>query len=102
MPRTKTNKSQMVRDMLTENPKVLVKDVVQAMSAKGLKVSSNLVYLQRAKLRAKKRRMGRSHANGMVYSSSADPINVIMRAKALANDVGGLNKLKQLVEVLAE
>jgi hypothetical protein len=102
MAKAKANKSQMVRDMLTKNPTMPVKDVVTAMGEQGMRVTSNLVYFLRAKMRARKRRMVRRQIAGVVGNKSVDLVSVIVRVKAVATEVGGLAKLKQLVEVLAE
>ncbi len=45
MPRgKKTNKSQAIRDLLTAKPEMTVKEVLAALSTRGLKVTDNLVY----------------------------------------------------------
>jgi hypothetical protein len=102
MAKAKTNKSEMIREILTQNPHMPVRDVVASMAAKGMKVTHNLVYFLRAKMRAKKRRMVRRQVASVVSNNLVDPVSVIVRVKALSTEVGGLAKLKQLVEVLAE
>jgi hypothetical protein len=102
MAKAKTNKSQMVRDMLTENPQMPVKDIVSTMAAKGQKVTPNLVYFLRMKAKAKKRRQVRQKVAKVVSSNgSLDAVTVIVKVKGLAAEVGGMGKLKELVEALA-
>ena len=98
-----TNKSQAIRDMLAANPKAKVKDIVDAMGKKGLKVSPNLVYFLKAKGKAKKRRIKRQKA---VAAGSAaghiDAVGLVMDVRHLAVKAGGMKRLKELVDILSE
>jgi hypothetical protein len=98
-----TNKSQAIRDMLAANPKAKVKDIVDAMAKKGLKVSPNLVYLLKAKGKAKRRKAKRQKA---VAASRAaghlDAVGLVMDVRHLAVKAGGMKRLKELVDILSE
>ena len=101
MAKRKHNKSQAVRDLLTANPKMTTKEIVGAMSAKGMKISPNLVYLIKSKGRSKTRRQKRARFNEAAKSMST-PLDVIIQLKSLSDNVGGLKNLKKLVDLLVD
>jgi hypothetical protein len=109
MARSKVNKSQIVRDILTAKPEMKAKEVVEAMAAKGHKITDALVYAVKGAMKEKKKRKARvvkaakaaaPSSNGHV--SKADAITMIREVKALAGKAGGYEKLKELVDALAE
>jgi len=103
MPRgKKTNKSQAIRDLLTATPEMTVKEVQAALSTKGLKVTDNLVYFIKGKMKAKTQRRKRVVRAARAASANGDPVALILEVKALADRAGGISKLKELVEALAE
>jgi len=117
MARAGVNKSELVRKMLKENPGIEVKEVVAKMAAQGHKITPNLVYFVKGKTSgAKKRKQriakaamaatppGATVGNGIIAraDAKADAITLIREVKALAVKVGGYDKLKDLVDALAE
>ena len=109
MAKTKVNKSEIVREILTATPELKAKEVVEAMAAKGHKITDALVYAVKGAMKEKKARKKRlvkaakaaaPSSNGQV--SKADAITMIREVKALAEKAGGFEKLKELVEALAE
>jgi hypothetical protein len=103
MPRgKKTNKSQAIRDLLTANPEMTAREVLSALSARGLKVTDNLVYFIKGKMKAKTQRRRRVVRAARAASANGDPVTLIREIKALAGKSGGIGKLKELVEALAE
>jgi len=103
MPRRKTNKSAAIREFLISNPKTPTKDVISALAQKGIKVSHNLVYLTKAKMGARKRKQKRQKAVASANSAGiANPVQLILKVRSLADEAGGIRNLKQLVDVLAE
>jgi hypothetical protein len=105
------NKSQAIRDFLTANPNMKVKEVVDALGKTGLKVSDNLVYNIKGRLKEKRRRKAHvvkaaKAAATTAFSNSTsiktDAITMIREVKALAKKAGGYAKLKDLVDALAE
>ena len=106
MPRKKggVNKSAAIREILAQSPDKPVKDIVDTMANKGMKVTANLVYFIKAKMRAGKRKMARQKAAHAVSSGNgvaSNPIELIRKVKLLASEVGGLKKLKELTEILS-
>lgn len=94
------NKSQAIRDALSENPKAGSKEIVARLAEKGIKVSGTLVYYIKSKARKAIRQQKRMAAASVAKNGSA--VDVVIRVKALATEVGGIKQLKQLVDVLAE
>jgi hypothetical protein len=99
----KVNKSQAIRDFFSANPRADSKTVVAGLADKGVKVSPTMVYYIKSKLGHAKRRARReSLALSSRKSGAANPVEIVLRVKDLARDVGGVKHLKQLVDLLAE
>jgi hypothetical protein len=100
---TPINKSQAIRDFLAGNPKAGTKDIVAGLAEKGIKVGPPLVYLIRSKANKAKRRARRDRAvessRGM---ATADPVALIRTVRDLGVQVGGIQNLKKLVDLLAK
>ena len=105
MAKAKTNKSQAVRDVLAANPEMKAKAVVAALAEKGITVTGNLVYFIKGRMKTtkghKERRQIRQQKVAKVLKGG-DPVALIRKIKALAEEVGGIGKLKELVNVLSE
>ena len=112
MAKTKgKNRSQSIRDYLTVNPDSKAKEVVEALSKAGIKTNEGLVYAVKGSMTEKKRRKKRVAKAAMAavskpsnngHVSKADAVTMIREAKALAEKAGGYEKLKELVDALAE
>ena len=105
------NKSEAVRELLKENPAIKAGEVIDTLAKKGIKVNPSTYYLVKGKMKGKKAR--RKKARQMVENVTAtmssngptktsDVISTIIKVKHLAAEVGGLKKLKALVEALGE
>ena len=100
---TPVNKSQAIRDFLKGNPKAGTKEVVAGLAEKGVKVGPPLVYLIRSKANKVNRRAKRDRvAESSRQTGSRNPVEVVLRVKDLAREVGGIKNLKLLVDLLAE
>lgn len=95
----KFNKAQAIRDFLSTKPKATNREVMEALGEKGIKVSYNQVYFVKVKGKKAKRRAAvkATRAAGM-----SNPVEAVMKVRALASEVGGMKSLKQLVDLLAE
>ncbi len=99
----KVNKSQAVRDFLVRYPKADSKAIIAGLGEKGVKVSPTMVYYVRSKLKQASRRAKRERvAESSRQSSARNPVELVLRVKDLAREVGGIRHLKQLVDLLAE
>jgi hypothetical protein len=97
------NKSQAIRDLFAETPKADSKTVIARLAERGVKVSPTMVYYVRSKLGQAERRAKRDRvAASSRQTTSNDPVELVIRVKALAREVGGIANLKQLVDLLAE
>lgn len=97
------NKSDAIRDYLSGNPKATSKEVVEALAAKGIKVAPSLIYFVKSRARYAKHKARRDKAaEGLSQSGVSSPLELVVRVKKLANEVGGIKNLKKLVDVLAE
>jgi transposase len=92
-----------IREILAAEPMTPTKEVVEALAAKGVKVSPNHVYLIKSKMKMKKRRQVREKAAAVIQrTGTPNPAQAVTKVKTLALELGGLKNLKQLVDVLSE
>ncbi len=107
------NKSAAVREVLAANPTVTFKDATVALATKGVTgVSSSLFYLTRSKLKAPTRQYAAEAIKKNARRKFTTPDNrtaqsvrvvgVITGVKALADEVGGMDSLKTLVEAMSD
>ena len=99
----KVNKSQAIRDFYSTNPRADTKTVVAGLADRGVKVSPTMVYYIKSKLGQAKRKARREKmAESSRRSGASNPVEIVLRVKDLAREVGGVKNLKQLVDLLAE
>jgi hypothetical protein len=98
-----TNRSEAVREALAQSPKAGSKEIITNLAARGIKVSTTLVYYVKSKQNQARRRARRAEvAATSKRTATTDPVELVMRVKQLAGEVGGLRNLKMLVDLLAE
>jgi hypothetical protein len=106
MAKTKNavNRSEEIRKILRANPTMPAKEVVSTLAAQGIKVNDPLVYFVKGRMKAQRGR--RKKAQQMVAKVAAtgysDPVTTILKVKGWANEVGGMKKLKALVDALSQ
>jgi hypothetical protein len=97
------NRSQAVREALVQNPKAGSKEIIALLGTKGIKVSPTLVYYVKSKQNQARRRARRAEvAETSRRTATTNPVELVMRVKQLAAEVGGIRNLKTLVDLLAE
>jgi hypothetical protein len=99
------NKSEEIRQLLKANPKITAKEVTATLGAKGIKVSEKLYYLVKGKMlgrQAHKKKARKMVAKVAESTGSADALSTILKVKSWANEVGGMKKLRALVEALSD
>jgi hypothetical protein len=97
------NKSQAIRDVFAENPKAETRVVIARLAEKGVKVSPTMVYYVRSKQRLANRKAKRARvAESSAKTGIPNPVELVLRVKDMAREVGGIRNLKQLVDLLAE
>jgi hypothetical protein len=99
----KVNKSQAIRDLFALDPKMDSKAVMEKLAADGVKVSPTMVYYVRSRLKHAARREKRDRVAASSRSTAVtNPVELVLRVKDLAREVGGIRQLKQLVDLLAD
>jgi hypothetical protein len=101
------NKSQAIRDLLKENPKIKGSEAVALLKEKGIEISGGLFYIVKGKaLGRKSRRKKREKTAVGVLEATAvnhsDAVSTIVKVKAFAAEVGGLRTLRKLVDALSD
>src|SRR4051812_34815513 len=98
-----TNRSAAIRAALIELPKAGPKEIVAHLAGKGIKVAPTLVYYIRSEAKKKQRKQKRAIvASTSEGTKAGNPVDLVVRVKALARDAGGIGDLKRLVDALAE
>jgi hypothetical protein len=103
------NKSAEIRELIRVNPAISATEAIAALNAKGIKIDKSLFYFNKGKLKGKKSR--RKKARQMVQNVTAtmssngptktsDVVATVLKVKHLAAEVGGLKKLRSLVDAL--
>jgi len=106
MPKKKNgvNKSEEIRQLFRSNPTMPVKEVISTLAGRGIKVADTQVYFVKGKMKGRQGR--RKKAQRMVANVAAtgntDPVKTILKVTAWVNEIGGLKKLKALVDALSE
>lgn len=98
------SKSAAIRDFLRANRKKTAKEVVAALAEKGIQVTEGLVYYTKGKMRGRRgrRKKARLLMANVAATGNRDPVATILLVKSWASQVGGMKKLKALVDALAE
>jgi hypothetical protein len=98
------NKSEEIRQLLRANPKMPVSEVVDTLGKRGIEVHPTLVYFVKGKMQGRRgrRKRARQMVANVAATGNSDPVKTILKVKGWANEVGGLKKLKALVEALSE
>jgi hypothetical protein len=107
------NKSQAMRDLLAKSPEIKAAEAIATLAKQGIKVIPSLYYYTKGKMSGKKGRRKKARQmvanvtatmsnNGAPPTKTSDVVATILKVKHLAADVGGLKKLKSLVDALNE
>jgi hypothetical protein len=101
------NKSEAIRELLKANPEMGAKEAVAALATKGIEVSDNLVYFIKGQIKGRKSKKKKVQQIVAKVAEAtdvpkSDALSTILKVKALASEVGGLKKLKALVEALSD
>ena len=99
------NMSQEIRNLIIEYHKMKAKEIVASLAKRGIAVKEGLVYFIKGQTKGRKGR--KRKADDMIATVAAttgttDALSVILKVKGLANQVGGLKKLKAIIDALSE
>jgi hypothetical protein len=98
------NGSQAIRGILNDHPALTAKEVVGQLAQRGVTVRPSLVYMVKGSMRShagRRRRKAARLASVADKSGIGDPVALIRDVKLLADRVGGMRNLRELVTVLA-
>jgi hypothetical protein len=107
------NKSAELRELLRQNPGITASEAIATLGKRGIKIIPSMYYFNKGKLQGKKGRRKKARqmvanvtatmsSNGASPMKTGDVVATILKVKHLAAEVGGLKKLKTLVEALGE
>jgi hypothetical protein len=109
--KTKVNKSQAVRDYCAEHPEAKPAEVAAALAEMGIQVTpqavSTIKYQAAKKSTDAPKRRGRPRKGEKATPAArtngrTGDLSALLAAKALADQVGGVEKAKQLLDTLAK
>lgn len=101
------NKSEEIHKLLQANPKTSAKEVISTLGRKGISVTDSLYYFVKGKMKGRRSRRQKAQkvvakVTAVTPSSDTDAVKTILKVKGWAAEVGGMKKLKSLVEALSE
>jgi hypothetical protein len=103
------NKSQAIRELLKENPKIKASDAIANLAAKGIDAKASLFYIVKGKALGRKTRRKKLQQEAVAVATASgngetvhksDALATILKIKTFAASVGGLRTLKKLVDAL--
>jgi hypothetical protein len=97
------NKSAAIRELLEKDPNTATKEIVESLEQRGVTVRPHLVYLLKSQMKAKRRRQKRQQiVENSKQMGITNPVQLILEIRRLSQQVGGIRRFKELVDVLAE
>jgi hypothetical protein len=97
------NRSAAIRDELAKNPKATSTEIVALLAKNGIKVTKKLVYVVKSKQHKAKKKVKRAQVAEMSQKTAThNPVELVLKVKNMAREVGGIGRLKKLVDLLAE
>jgi hypothetical protein len=98
------NKSAEIRHLFEATPDMKASDIKSTLAGRSIKVTDALIYYVKGKMKGAKgrRRKGKGRGRRMAEASNhADALSVVLNVKKLASEVGGMAKLKSLIEAMS-
>jgi hypothetical protein len=94
MAKRRHNKAALIRQIEAEKPGATASEIVAALAAKKVKVTSAYIYALRAK--------GSKPGNGKPKTAALGGVDALVKAKKMADQLGGVDKARELLGVLAK
>ena len=102
------NQSQEIREFMTANPGTKPKEVVAKLAEQGVNVKVGLVYIIKGKMMGRKARKRKAQelvekvdAINVVKVPRDNTVAEILKVRSFAEEVGGMERLKLLVNALS-
>ena len=107
------NKAAEIRELLKQNPDITASEAIATLAKRGIKIIPTTYYFNKGQMQGKKARRKKARqmvekvtatmsSNGALPTKTNDVVATILKVKHLASEVGGLKKLRSLVEALGE
>jgi flagellar hook-length control protein FliK len=96
------NKSAAIRDILQENFKTPVKEIIERLAQQGLQVHRTMVYLIKSKMKQQKKKEARQQRVSNKQGRKLGVTELVLKVKTLAEETGGIGNLKKLVDALMD
>ena len=78
------------------------KEVIATLAGQGVKVQVGLVYLIKSKMGRTRRRKARvARQQAAASNGHVDPVVLVTKIRKVADEIGGMNKLKALLEAMS-
>ena len=97
MAKRKVNKAQLIKDALAANPKATPIEIAKSLKKHGITAN----YVSNIKFTKKKKR-GRPPAKKSATTSDKISLGALVKAKKLADELGGVDKAKSLLDAVAK
>ena len=94
MAKYKHNKSALIREYMAKKPDATANEIVDALAAKKVKVTTAYIYALKAK-------NGKPKA-GKAKSATLGGVEALVKAKRMADQLGGVDKARELLATLAQ
>jgi len=99
MAKRRHNKAALIREMQAEKPGATAKEIVDALAAKKVKVSVAYIYNLKSTNGQPKNVKPKS---GQPKPATCDGVETLVRAKKMADALGGVDKARELLAALAQ
>lgn len=98
MAKRDLNRSEEIRNLLKEKPGIKAREIVETLGKRDITVNPSLVYFIKGQMKgARGRRRRIMNAAGR----NGDAVQTILKVRRLADEVGGLDNLKAVVDALS-
>ena len=94
MAKRRHNKAALIREIQAEKPNATAKEIVDALAAKRVKVTAAYIY-------ALKGKNGTAN-NGKPKKATLGGVEALVQAKRMADALGGVDKARELLAMLAQ
>jgi hypothetical protein len=97
MAKRRHNKAALIREIEADKPNATAAEIVAALAAKRVKVTPAYIYALRAKGNGKP-----AKGHGKPMAAALAGIESLVMAKRMADELGGIDKARDLLGVLAK
>jgi hypothetical protein len=94
MAKRRHNKAALIREIQAQKPDATAKEIVDTLAAKKVKVTAAYIYTLKAK--------NGKPTDGRGKSASLGGVDALVKAKKMADQLGGIDKARELLATLAQ